>query len=370
MSLFQPYLNPRRMLVDPCDRLQFAVPLLLLTILIHWLLTASRDHGLLTGLTAYASPPFVQGALLGALWGTAFGVMQWRLLRKYIPDSRWVIAVILGYMFVWGGGDAISDILYQSALGSDSRYHDSLIGAQIRFVAAAIAAPLCLVTGLLQWIVLRRYVVSARWWIVLPLFSYCVYLRLNTWLYFGGSHLFQPFRLDFIAFLGTIDIIIFAISFCSLVWSRGQSVNLDEQLTDSPLASAAKIEGFWTTRSLILNLEKRLDEAWKAETSYGETLSYLLGVNAKGAIVDCIPGNQASTTFIDQTPLPLLMQAVDLGLERQSPLARIQVSFDALGQLKIRNCRNVSILEMASILMLLGMLISFYPTWWSALIHR
>jgi hypothetical protein len=365
VRLFQPYVNPNRLLVDPCDRLQFAILVLLSTILIHWSATALLSHGVSMGLLTYPFHPFLHGALRGVLHGTAIGVGQWPLFRRYVPDPRWVIAIILGYIVVWGGIAVAGDILHQA-----EQAVSHFTSVQIHFAAEAIAAPLCLVTGLLQYIVLRPYAVSVAWWIVLPLFSYSLSLGLSVSYYFGGDYLLWPLRLNIGAFLYTMDALVLSISFCSLIWSRGQSENVAELNSDSPLLSVPKINGFWATRSLISKLEKRIDKAWKAELSHSEPLTYLLGVNSRGAIIDCLPANQASTTFVNQTPLLLLMQAVDLNLERQFPLALIQVSFDSLGQLKIKNCRKVSIIEMASILILLGLLISFYPTWLSALTHR
>jgi hypothetical protein len=371
---FQPYLNPKRLLVDPCDRLRFSVPLLLLTILLNWSIIPLLSNGLSTGLIGTPSIPFLRGALRGAIDGSVTGTVEWLVLRKYIPNSRWIVANTIGTIIVFGGIATIGDILVESGQSLlNTQQHGSLAvsllgpSPQIRFAARIIAAPLCLVTGLLQWIVLRPYVVSASWWIVLPLFSYSLSLCLTSLYYFGSAHLLMPLRLDFSAFLDTIDVLILSISFCFLIWSRGRSINLNEHLTPSLLMTAPKMNGFWATRSLVVDLEKRIDEAWKKELSFAQPLTYLLGVSRKGAIVDCVPANQASTTFIDKTPLPLLMQSVDSNIKSQFPLARIQVTFDAVGHLKIQNCRSVSILEMACILSFLGLLISSKPTWWTIL---
>lgn len=287
MRLFQPYINPNRLLVDPCDRLQFAILLFVSTILIHWGATALFSYSVSIGLITYPSHPFLRGALWGGFRGTAIGILQWPLFRRYVPDIKWVIAIISGYILVWGGFEVARDILHQAEQAVSLLSPSS----QIRFAAQVIAAPLCVVTGLLQYIVLRRYVVSVAWWIVLPFFSYSLSLGLSVLYYFWGAYLLWPLRLSIGTFLYSMDALVLSVSFCSLIWSRGQSEYLAEPRIDAPLLSVPKINGFWATRSLISKIEKRISKAWKAESSYGEPLTYLLGVNSRGAIIECLPAN-------------------------------------------------------------------------------
>jgi hypothetical protein len=373
VNLFLPYLNPKGLLIDPCDRLRFAIPLLLFNVLLKWSFDPLYD--LAVGFIGVPSIPFLRGALVGGFWGGAQGMLQWLLIRRYIPDLKWVVAVITGYVLLYGGIATTSDILVESGkfdIQQAGSLFNSFLGPspEIRFVAKLIASPLCLISGLLQWIVLRRFVVSASWWIVLPLFSYYLTLGLNLQYYFGGASLLYPLRLGIGVFLSTANVLVFSIGFCFFIWSRGKQTRLDQHQNASPLASAPQINGFWQTSKLVNALKRRLSKAWQVELSYAEPLSYLLGVDYSGTIIDCLPANQTAETFIDETPLPPLIMSADAEIDSQIPLARIQVSFDSLGHLQIRNCRSVSIVEMAAVLLLLGTFISIYPTWWLLLIRH
>jgi hypothetical protein len=369
VNLFLPYLNPKGLLIDPCDRLRFAVPLLLYSMLLEWGLASFYD--LVAGSTGPPLNLSLRAALIGGLWGGAHGVLDWLLLRRYIPDPKWIVAGMAGSILFHEGIATITNILVESgqfAIQWDLNYF--LVPSQdIYFLAQLIASPLSLVSGLLEWLVLRRFVVSAAWWIALPLFSYYLTLGLDLQYYFGGAAILQSLRLDINTFLQTISILVFSIGLCVLVWSRGQQTRLDQHMTASPLTSVPQINGLWQTSKLVAELQRRLTTAWQVELSYPEPLIYLLGVDRNGTITDCLPANQTAETFIDQTPLPLLIASTDVAVDSQPSLARIQVSFDSLGHLQIRNCRSVSIVEMAAVLLLLGTFISLYPTWWLLLIR-
>jgi hypothetical protein len=356
VNLFQPYLNPKGLLIDPCDRLRFALPLLLCTILLNLGLTHlyTLVDTLAAGLTNPSPNPFLRGALSGGFWGGANAVLQWLLIRRYIPDQKWIVAVLTGWILIHVGVANVSDILVDSGkfgIQPEQSLFFVAPSPEIQFLAELISSPLYLVSGVLEWLVLRRYVGSAAWWIALQLFSCYLTLGLHLQYYFGAAALFGPLHLDFFVFQNTIYILIFSIGFCFFVWSRGQSTSSDPSLAVSPLTSAPQVNGFWQTNQLVIALKRHLSEAWQVEFSCPEPLTYLLGVDRSGTIVDCLAANQTAATWIDQTPLRLLISSGETGIDSQPPLARIQVSFDSLGHLQIHNCRNVSIVEMAAVLL-------------------
>jgi hypothetical protein len=99
----------------------------------------------------------LQAGLVGAAFGTAFGIGQWLVLRRQTEHSgRWVLATAIGYTAVFVLG---------ATLIPDGEAVDLTPAAQIAFGAmlgAAIGVP----AALLQWLfVLRRKVPGAGWWI-------------------------------------------------------------------------------------------------------------------------------------------------------------------------------------------------------------
>jgi hypothetical protein len=108
----------------------------------------------------------LQGGVVGAAFGTPFGLGQWLVLRRQIEHAgRWVLATAVGYAVVFVLG---------ASLVPDGEAIDLAPAAQIAFGAmlgAAVAFP----PSLLQWVlVLRRQVPGAGWWIAGSGFSWAV----------------------------------------------------------------------------------------------------------------------------------------------------------------------------------------------------
>lgn len=84
----------------------------------------------------------------GAVIGTCVGIAQWLVLGERIDRTRWwILASIIGFAV----GKAVGDALAVSIAG--------VVG--IGLSGAAIGASL----GLTQWVVLRRHVARAGWWV-------------------------------------------------------------------------------------------------------------------------------------------------------------------------------------------------------------
>lgn len=78
------------------------------------------------------------------LLGAMPGVLQWPLLRLYLPQAgRWVLASTLAGAFI-------------GAVASTVRVVDPPVG----FVVAGASF------GILQWLVLRRHIALAEWWLL------------------------------------------------------------------------------------------------------------------------------------------------------------------------------------------------------------
>jgi hypothetical protein len=84
---------------------------------------------------------------LGEIWiGLAVGLGQWLLIRSQIEDSyRWILASLIGW--------ALGHLVVISWLPVDLREWSGL--------------PIGLAMGIAQWLVLRRAIPRAGWWIVI-----------------------------------------------------------------------------------------------------------------------------------------------------------------------------------------------------------
>ena len=100
------------------------------------------------------APPLVFGAIFGTVLGTASGIAQWAVLRRRLSHIGWWIpATLLGWGLFWsfnilglfGHGSGVISKLVEGGL-----IHGPIFGV---------------VVGGLQWLVLRRRVDRAGWWV-------------------------------------------------------------------------------------------------------------------------------------------------------------------------------------------------------------
>jgi hypothetical protein len=93
----------------------------------------------------------IASGVLGALVGLA----QWLVLRQVKPGTHfWVLATIVGYVLC-------SEMLLIFQFGRSILYFDTLTFLKIGIVL-----------GIVQWIVLRKWVYQASWWIVTSFLSW------------------------------------------------------------------------------------------------------------------------------------------------------------------------------------------------------
>lgn len=97
--------------------------------------------------------PASVGAVLGAVPSILIGSLQWLILRRHLPVSRWWILTVSAGI---GLNHFISDGFPNAS--------DPIIGL---FAGSAVV-------GVLQWLALRRLVNSFAWWIVATVVSWSV----------------------------------------------------------------------------------------------------------------------------------------------------------------------------------------------------
>jgi hypothetical protein len=82
--------------------------------------------------------------VIWAMFGAAPGILQWLLLRRHLPRAgRWVLASTLGGALIGVVGSTAPDV--------DPAVSSIVAGASI---------------GILQWLVLRRHIAYAGWWLL------------------------------------------------------------------------------------------------------------------------------------------------------------------------------------------------------------
>ena len=97
-------------------------------------------------------------SLLLAVLGAGVGVMQWLVLRRELSQAGWWVAATMSGVVVVGVGLAVAwayDVVFQ-----DGRF--DVVGPQP--VIASLAAFAAI--GVMQWLVLRRQVARAGWWVL------------------------------------------------------------------------------------------------------------------------------------------------------------------------------------------------------------
>jgi hypothetical protein len=91
--------------------------------------------------------------LMGVMVGALSGTMQWLLLRRHIPQAyRWIPASIVGLAVGTGIGDVLTSFVWKQVY-------------EIYFLTAAVSL------GISQWLVLRRHIPRAGWWVLAQVIS-------------------------------------------------------------------------------------------------------------------------------------------------------------------------------------------------------
>jgi hypothetical protein len=112
--------------------------------------------GLESGSPSIVARTLIPG-VVGAAFGTPFGIAQWLVLRGRVGRAgRWVLATALGYIVVFLFG---ATAFPQEASVELSAPQEIMLGAVL---GAAVALP----PSILQWLlVLRRQIFKAGWWV-------------------------------------------------------------------------------------------------------------------------------------------------------------------------------------------------------------
>ena len=300
------------------------------------LFTLITSIGLVVGiftvnLLILKSPTFAFFTAIGGIWqiflhnlviGASLGIAQWSTLRKYIPSWLWIVATSVGW--------AISAVI---AITWSDRIGGALNGIFY----------LCL--GVTQWLLLRRYVVNARWWILIVPFSVYVFRLIAAIVLFAviQTHLtllqISPSAQILIqsifgaVFLGGIQ----AIGLCILRQKSSRSTaNFISQL-ESPLFSATEITDKSQVKALSSKLYEKIKQAGNQKNTFNQDLVYIVAIASDGSIIFYHPVNLPAINNISLTPLPDLVESqYSGGAVHQPPVARFRVVFSSNDGIQIR----------------------------------
>lgn len=144
----------------------------------------------------------IAGALFGLFWGSGLGTGQWLVLQNRLGGTKWWVPVT-----------AIAPALGMAAMFSllvDEGLADPWIGL-------LIGGTFGIALGIGQWLILRRQLPGAGWWIVINALGLTVALTVSLSLDGEGREL--------LAF-GTAGLLIAAITGLGMLWLLRRSVAL------------------------------------------------------------------------------------------------------------------------------------------------
>lgn len=156
--------------------------------------------------------------IVGALEGTALGLMQWLVLRRYIRRIHWwIIATAIGAIVAWLIGLKVIVVLIFIFLdgGTVEPFSPGLLKA-VFWLGAWVGT----VLGLAQWLVIRTHVRKGFLWV----FANALAWGLGLLTVFTGANFITPgeFTLEttFIRLVtgATTGVVIGAITGIGLVW--------------------------------------------------------------------------------------------------------------------------------------------------------
>jgi len=106
--------------------------------------------------------------LVGTLEGIVVGIAQWLVLRRPIQNMSWrawVLATAIGAFVAWTLGMIPSTLMATNA-DAAAAPPPEMSNVVMHGLAALMGAVLGPILGLPQWLVLRRHVQKAGWWVL------------------------------------------------------------------------------------------------------------------------------------------------------------------------------------------------------------
>jgi hypothetical protein len=349
------FINAQQLLIKPSERLRFILLFIIASeicqIASYWLFVQLNF-----------SEPWQQIATTG-ISGAILGVIQWLILRKYIPDWRWILAV------------AINSALYalvQIAISRGLPWNSSnpLVPWPVVISISALGASVVtLIYSCLQWYIIQPYVKRVRWWIFLIFLAFLIALGVSGLHYFITSSLMgstsNPWSRAFFSLIHKFTRYLtpilmstaIAFGFCCLKQKPAQ----EHPISESRLATSTDISDYWQLKKLREILYLNISKRWQTELSPDSPpLRYLIGVDQGHTPMVYEAMNPVSLELVDQTPLPeLFVPQSQTSLKDSVPtaLAKFQVTFTPPASVNVVSVRGIPLfwLGMMVFAMVLGL---------------
>ncbi|MDB9376045.1 hypothetical protein [Nodularia sphaerocarpa] len=173
--------QPGKLLIPRPHRQKFVLQFTLMTVL-GWVVGGIASIGLERSILGGLPPAdsFHSVKILGNIvFAVVFAADQALVLRRYISGRLWILATSIGWLIA--NSIAFFWVKYISFIAS---YFNEGVSPELAFIWGFVStfAYICsgIWLGLCQWLVLRRYVKPARWWIFLPSVSFFL-ISLGVW---------------------------------------------------------------------------------------------------------------------------------------------------------------------------------------------
>jgi hypothetical protein len=352
------FINAQQLLIKPSERLQFIL-LFIISSFIYFIIS----YWIFYYLNLNQSWQLIS---VDGISGVILGVIQWLILRKYIPDWRWVLVVAINSALFALIQEAISPWLNLSFPKTTEPILPLPVLISISFFSTVVGT---LIYGCLQWYIIQPYVRKAKWWIFLPFLVVLVAWGIDRFNFIiimspirnmGGSFTVTMIDLviKFFRYLSFVLMpIALAFGFCCLRQKPGQ----DRPILISELAAAPDISHYWQLKKnreiLYLTISKR----WQTELSPDSPpLRYLIGVDQGHTPIIYEAMDQISLEQVTQTPLPELFvpqQQAGLNDSISTALAKFQVTFTPPASVNVVSVRGIPLfwLGMMVFAMVLGL---------------
>lgn len=345
----------RRFLIQPWERVQFALRFVLATG-IGWLTVAIVLRPLQNPeLPALWQEGGVLGTFVsGFVSGTIVGATQWFVLRRYIPDWLWILANTTGYVVamttLWAWRELINHLINRAEPFTWLAGFPPQTTVIVLSGLGMLLTVLCTIwLGLAQWLVLRQYARPSWGWLFVPAIavvvsSSCFLLQLGL----NASGKIIPLDMTVLAagVLGTTQ----AIGLCVLYQriSTGQSLMPHAALKETP-----EILGYSRVRAIAAQLRQQIDQNWQKEITGDRPLIYIVATTSSGSVVTCEPSDRVARDAVDLTPLPDLVNATTEAIDTTTPLAWFRVFFLPSGRLKVLPRRGLPLTLLTVLLLIL-----------------
>jgi hypothetical protein len=320
------YSDYPKFLIKPEQRVKFIFLFVALNLLLQQILPLLFGKLPLRFWEVYPQNSFGNVIIVGLVWGLFTGTVQWLLVRQYIPTWHFLQATTLGYCLFIISSELFNihwNSLIERINDSQASYFYFLL-----FISAISSILFAEFFYFSQWLVIRKYTQSCRWWLWLPIINSISLLITFPWLIKPYLSYFFSLNEDILLLLPPIDLSFFsrgiwitvhAIAFCLLHKKHYDSINF---ISNFNSLSIPEITNYKQIYPLKKQIEKQINQNWKDDLDLDCNLTYLIRVNQFGSITNYHCCDKCSEENINLTPILDIVT-----VENNEPITELKVAF-------------------------------------------